>query len=561
MAGETLLELPGPAHRGGRRLGRARPAHGRAVGGSGQPRRLRRRPRPVHGPRRRRSRGPGGVHHRRGGPGPDRRWSRCGGRRRNGSRNRWPACREARPPGRRWPPSCCPGSTCCCSTNPPTTSTSPGSTCSSSSWTGSPARCWWCRTTGPSSIAASTASSSSTTTPTAPASSPAAGPTTPRPATWPGRQQSEAHEQYVSRARPAASSANARRQQWSERGVKRAKTSGEPDKSLRASHRERSEKQAGKVKATERELACPTVDKPWEGWRLELSLAATARSGDVVVRLDQAVIEAAGTGISVGRRCGVGPGDEAPGFRLGPIDLEVAWQDRLAILGANGSGKSTLLAALLGEAAAGVGSALDRPGRADRRDGPGPRAVRRRRRRCWPPSRTSTDLPISESRSLLAKFGLGPDHLGRAGHDLSPGERTRAQLGRAHGQRRQLPGARRAHQPPRHRGHRAARAGPRRVRRHAAAGVPRPPLPRRGRPSPGPSSSDEGSGDGSHRRASRSSPERAERGGSPLDRRSRAQAAAMASSDSDQHRPRAHVGGPGLALALARSSGSAPWPG
>ena len=36
-------------------------------------------------------------------------------------------------------------------------------------------------------------------------------------------------------------------------------------------------------------------------------------------------------------------------FRLGPVDLQVDWADRLAIVGTNGSGKTTLLAALLGE--------------------------------------------------------------------------------------------------------------------------------------------------------------------------------------------------------------------
>ena len=39
-----------------------------------------------------------------------------------------------------------------------------------------------------------------------------------------------------------------------------------------------------------------------------------------------------------------------------------------------------------------------------------------------------TGMAMSESRSLLAKFGLGADHIGRAGRDLSPGERTRALL-------------------------------------------------------------------------------------------------------------------------------------
>lgn len=34
---------------------------------------------------------------------------------------------------------------------------------------------------------------------------------------------------------------------------------------------------------------------------------------------------------------------------LGPVDLELAWSDRVALLGPNGSGKSTLLSALLGQ--------------------------------------------------------------------------------------------------------------------------------------------------------------------------------------------------------------------
>ena len=37
-------------------------------------------------------------------------------------------------------------------------------------------------------------------------------------------------------------------------------------------------------------------------------------------------------------------------------------------------------------------------------------------------------MALSESRSLLAKFGLGADHVDRAGEALSPGERSRALL-------------------------------------------------------------------------------------------------------------------------------------
>jgi ATPase subunit of ABC transporter with duplicated ATPase domains len=227
-------------------------------------------------------------------------------------------------------------------------------------------------------------------------------------------QQYDAHEKYTTERDRLK--ARARRQiEWSETGVRNVKKSGEPDKNVRAAKIARSEKQAGKVKATERKIEqLEVVEKPWEGWRLELQLQPGARSGDVVARLEGAVIER--------RR-----EDESDGFRMGPVDLEVGWQERIGIVGPNGSGKTTLLGGLLGRYPLVAGRRWFGPGvvvgELDQ--------TRGRYAGDEPLLRTFIDrtgMVLNEARSLLAKFGLGAEHVDRPGSQLSPGERSRALL-------------------------------------------------------------------------------------------------------------------------------------
>ncbi len=223
------------------------------------------------------------------------------------------------------------------------------------------------------------------------------------------RQQYEGYEKYTAE-RDRLKARERTQREWAVVGVKNAKAKKtDNDKFLPHLKSQRSEKMASKAKATERAIErLEVVDKPWEPWELQLELKAATRSGDVVARLDDAVVEL-GT------------------FRLGPIDLEVAWQDRLAILGPNGSGKTTLLRAILGEVELADGQ---------RWMGPGVKVglLDQRRLRYGSPTpllqgfMDTTGLDRSEARSLLAKFGLGADHVDRAGADLSPGERTRALL-------------------------------------------------------------------------------------------------------------------------------------
>src|SRR5206468_8929487 len=79
--------------------------------------------------------------------------------------------------------------------------------------------------------------------------------------------------------------------EWSTAGIKKATTrAADNDKNIRHHNVSQSQKLAAKAKQTERAMArLDVVDKPWEGWRLELEFAAAPRSGDVVARMTGAV--------------------------------------------------------------------------------------------------------------------------------------------------------------------------------------------------------------------------------------------------------------------------------
>jgi ATPase subunit of ABC transporter with duplicated ATPase domains len=210
-------------------------------------------------------------------------------------------------------------------------------------------------------------------------------------------------EARAERARLEASARKKREWAASRRGERRT----DNDKALAARRKERATAGATKAKAIERRIErLGDPAKPWEGWDLRMPLRAEHRSGEVVASLAAAVVQRGA-------------------FRLGPVDLELHWRDRLALTGPNGAGKSTLLGLLTGElrptagsVRLGAGVVVGHLGQ-DRIAGPGT---------LLDTLRSQTDLSVEEARALLAKFDLGAEHAARAEADLSPGERSRAGL-------------------------------------------------------------------------------------------------------------------------------------
>ncbi|MEU1630105.1 ABC-F family ATP-binding cassette domain-containing protein [Streptomyces sp. NPDC020096] len=224
------------------------------------------------------------------------------------------------------------------------------------------------------------------------------------------RHAREEYEEYADSR--SALLARARMQRaWMEKGVKNARRKAtDNDKIGRNARVETTEKQAAKARQTERLIErMEVVEEPRKEWELRMSIAAAPRAGAVVATLRGAEV----------RLCE---------FRLGPVDLQIDWADRVAITGANGSGKSTLLGALLGRIPLAAGAASLGPGvvvgEVDqaRRLFYGDEALLDAFAAVVP------DMAAAEVRTLLAKFGLKSDHVLRPAATLSPGERTRAAL-------------------------------------------------------------------------------------------------------------------------------------
>jgi ATPase subunit of ABC transporter with duplicated ATPase domains len=224
------------------------------------------------------------------------------------------------------------------------------------------------------------------------------------------RHRRAQYEEFADKKADLVARARTQRE-WSSQGVRNAiRKAPDNDKIRRRAATESSEKQAQKVRQMESRIArLEEVDEPRKEWTLQFTLGAAPRSSAVVATLANAVVR---------------QGD----FVLGPVSLQVDAGERIGITGPNGAGKSTLLRVLLGRrqpdegrASLGASIAVGEIDQARAEFAGSGRLVDRFERQL--PSWSTAEV-----RTLLAKFGLGADHVERAVGELSPGERTRAGL-------------------------------------------------------------------------------------------------------------------------------------
>jgi ATPase subunit of ABC transporter with duplicated ATPase domains len=221
------------------------------------------------------------------------------------------------------------------------------------------------------------------------------------------RHAREAFEEYAE-TRDHLLGQSRQRADWAAQGVRNIARRDEPDKNVREKFRARADRQAGKAARLRRSVdRLEVVDQPRKEWELRYRIDAGATSAAVVWTLDRVEVRR-GT------------------FHLGPIDLTVARGDRLAVHGDNGTGKTTLLAVMLGEMTASSGRVTlgtrVRIGAIDQQ------------RSLFESDSDVVDLvsaelgcqDVGDVRTLLAKFGLGAEHVDRPARSLSMGERTRA---------------------------------------------------------------------------------------------------------------------------------------
>jgi len=223
----------------------------------------------------------------------------------------------------------------------------------------------------------------------------------------------EAFEEFDGKRRSLLDRAQ-REREWATQGQAKVRKSGESDKHIKHFKMDQTEQLAGKAARTQKAVdRLDVVEEPHEQWQLQLTIPTVARSGDIVASCQQAVVDRGS-------------------FVLGPLDLTIQYGERVALVGANGAGKTTLIELILGRLTPTAGSVhLGRSVVVGE--------IEQARRHLLGDSTLVESFmaaaadhgfvdTVGDTRTLLAKFGLGAEHVHRRVDTLSPGERTRASL-------------------------------------------------------------------------------------------------------------------------------------
>ncbi len=216
------------------------------------------------------------------------------------------------------------------------------------------------------------------------------------------------YSEEVSRLREQADAAR----RSSARGTgaaNRAYSEGRADKLQRGAMREGASAAGSSAARVEREIA--RMEQPTQLrkiWQLNLDFPAKSPSARVIT--------AEAARVSRG------------GFELGPVDLSIAAGSRVRIVGRNGSGKSLLLdllaSAMSPDSGRVTGSGGGSVGLMNQERSAVPRSEAKLID--WFPTEANREL--TDSRTLMAKFGLDSDDINRPMSTLSQGERTRVNL-------------------------------------------------------------------------------------------------------------------------------------
>ena len=154
----------------------------------------------------------------------------------------------------------------------------------------------------------------------------------------------------------------------------------------------------GKVRQAERALErADRPEKPFEPWELQLVLESGDRPGDSASPRSHGAVAKRG------------------GFTLGPIDLDArAGRARRSSRAGTAAASRPCSACCSASSRSTEGSRIVGRRTVDRHARAGPRRLRDPRSRCSSSSAGRAGLRAEEARTLLAKFGLGAEHVGRA---------------------------------------------------------------------------------------------------------------------------------------------------